>query len=344
MALPVARWLPLVALVSCLLPAAAAHAGEADAESSATGAWSWLARIHAAANHGNYRGVMVFSSGGTMTSSRVWHYAVDGQTYEHLEVLDGRQQRIVRHNNVVQTLWPQTHVAVIERRETLAGWSTTPQQVEPQALRAYALRADGTDRVAGRDATVFTLVPRDGLRYAQRLWADEATGLLLRADVMGLASAAEKRLPVLESTAFSEVEVGVQPEPGSVLKAMLDPRRADGYRIVQPQQKRTTLASEGWSLVEPVPGFRLAGCIQRSMGSTTDDGSVLQAVFSDGLTHVSIFVEPYRPERHRGQTEGQRGATSTLILRRGDFWVTTVGEVPLSTLKLFSVALGRKHP
>ena len=225
---------------------------------------------------------MVFSTGGTMTSSRVWHYAVGDQTYEHLEVLDGRQQRIVRHNDTVQTLWPQARTAVIEHRETLAAWSTTPQQVEPRALEQYALEADGTDRVAGREAAVFTLVPRDGLRYAQRLWADQATGLLLRADVIGPAGANGAPPPVLESSAFSEVDIGVKPQPASVMQAMLDPRRAGGYHVLQPQQRRTTLAAEGWSLAQPVPGFRLAGCIRRRMESAADDAPVLQAVFADG--------------------------------------------------------------
>ena len=35
----------------------------------------------------------------------------------------------------------------------------------------------------------FLLEPRDALRYAQRLWADVATGLMLRADVIGFGSA-----------------------------------------------------------------------------------------------------------------------------------------------------------
>ncbi|MDE2082632.1 MAG: MucB/RseB C-terminal domain-containing protein [Burkholderiales bacterium] len=342
MARAVLRWLSLATFVSSLLPMAA-HAGPAPGAAARIDPRAWLARIHAAANQGNYQGVMVFSSGGTMTSSRVWHYAVGDQTYEHLEVQDGRQQRIVRHDNLVQTLWPQAHVAVIERRETLAGWSTTPQQVEPRALEQYELREEGTDRVAGRDAAVFSLVPRDNLRYAQRLWADRATGLLLRDDVIAPAGDGRAAPVVLESTAFSEIDIGVRPQPASVLQAMLDPRHLQGWRVLQPQQQRTTLQAEGWQLARPVPGFELAGCIRRSM-EAGESGPVMQTVFSDGLTHVSIFIEPYRPTQHRDEAQARRGATATLILRRGDYWVTTVGDVPPATLRLFSVALERRQP
>jgi len=285
------------------MPAGAGAA--ADTLAPAPDARAWLARIHAAANQGNYQGTMVFSAGGTMSSSRVWHYTVGDQSYEQFEALDGRQQRIVRHNDEVHTLWPQARVAVVERRETLAAWSTTPQAVDPQAVEQYELRREGEGRVAGRPTTIFLLEPRDLLRYAQRLWADQASGLMLRADVLGLPSAGAPR-PVIESTAFSEVAIGVRPHPDAVTQAMLNLRRPEGYRVVRPQQQRTTLEAEGWALANPVAGFRLAGCIRRGMDTAGDDEPVLQAVFTDGLTHVSVFVESFKPERHRGEMQAQQ--------------------------------------
>lgn len=297
----------------------------------------WLSRIHNAAVSSNYQGTMVFSSaGGVLSSSRVWHYCVGDQTYERLEALDGRQQHIVRHNDAVHTLWPQSRVAVVEKRETLAAWSTTPQSVDPQALEQYELRREGMTRVAGREAVVLLLEPRDTLRYAQRLWADAASGLMLRADVI----AAGAPRAVLESTAFSEVEIGVRPQPDQVLQAM---RRIEGYRLLRPQQQRTSLEAEGWVLARPVAGFRLAGCMRRAMETAGGEGPVLQSVFSDGLTHVSLFVEPYKPEYHRTETQAQQGATATLTQRRGEHWVTVVGDVPSATLKLFAEALERRR-
>ena len=259
------------------------------------------------------------------------------QTYERVESLDGRQQHIVRHNDAVQTLWPQSRVAVLEKRETLAAWSTTPQSVEPQALEQYDLRREGTARIAGREAAVLLLQPRDALRFAQRLWADQATGLMLRADVM----AADRARTVLESTAFSEIDIGVKAQPDTVLQAT---RKLDGYRVLRPQQRRTTLDAEGWTLARPVPGFRLTGCVKRGMETAGDEAPVLQAVFSDGLTHVSLFVEPFKPQFHGAEMQAQQGATSTVMLRRGEHWVTVVGDVPAATLLLFADAVERRRP
>ena len=71
---------------------------------------------------------------------------------------------------------------------------------------------------------------------------------------------------------------------------------------------------------------------------------MLQAVFTDGLTHVSLFVEPYQPQRHRGELRARQGATGTLMQRRGEHWLTVVGDVPPATLKLFAEALDRRRP
>ena len=51
------------------------------------------------------------------------------------------------------------------------------------------------------------LQPRDAHRFAQRLWAEKGSGLLLRADVLGRDG------DVLESASFSDLAIGVQVRP-----------------------------------------------------------------------------------------------------------------------------------
>ncbi len=340
-------WRPALAPVlvcSAFLPAIALGQTSRALADEAQG---WLQRMHAAANTGNYRGTLVFSAGGAMSSSRVWHYCVGDQTYEKLETQDGRPRQIVRHNDEVHTLWPQARVAVIERRDALPGWQVTPQRVDPQALEQYQVRREGASRVAGRDAEVLLLDPRDQLRYPQRVWADRASGLMLRAEVLGLGPDRQ----VLESAAFSEVEIGVKPQPKALLAAAT---RTEGFRVVRPRQERTTLEQEGWVLASQVSGFRLTGCVRRELdaaastastksGPTAPGAPVLQAVFSDGLAHVSVFIEPFDPNRHKSEMQAHLGATSTVTLRREGHWFTAVGDVPAGTLKLLAESLARRR-
>ena len=71
---------------------------------------------------------------------------------------------------------------------------------------------------------------------------------------------------------------------------------------------------------------------------------VLQAVYSDGLTQVSLFVEPIEKHKGRGPMRVHVGATHTLMQPYADdWWVTVMGDVPAATLEMFYKALERKR-
>ena len=144
--------------------------------------------------------------------------------------------------------------------------------------------------------------------------------------------------------AFSEVEIGVKSRPRSVLQAM---KRLDGFRQVRPIHTATQLDAEGWSLKPSVPGFGMVSCAKRSLEPASAGAAsvqTLQAVFSDGLTRVSVFVEPYDRQRHSQPLAMQMGATHTLMQSLGDaWWITVVGDVPASTLKQFYHSLERRR-
>ena len=332
-------WLgPLIlwAAFGALLPAQGAETADESRPLPPQEARKWLSRIHAAAHERNYQGTLVFSADGTLSSARVAHYCEGSQSYERVEVLDGRMQQIYRHNDRVVTLWPHSRVAVIEERDPRQA-SLRPV-IEPRAEERYELREQGTEHVAGREAQILLLSPRDQSRFAQRLWVDRRSGLMLRADVLG------PRMQVLESSAFSQVEIDVKPKPQSVLQPM---KQLEHFRQVRPSQQNVTLAGEGWVLNGLVPGFQLGSSMRRALDpvdGVTAPASVLQAVFSDGLTHVSLFIEPLDRSRHTRPLLTQVGATNTLMQANGnDWWVTVMGDVPTQTLKQFHQALERRR-
>lgn len=329
-------WVCLLLLGGLMPLAGAQSVGGGDV--SPADARAWLARIHGAASTANYTGTLVFSAGGVMSSSRIWHYCVGEDTYERRESLDGRPRLVLRHNDSVYTVWPQNRLAVVERGGILAGRTSGLVSVEPRALQHYALRHEGTNRVAGREAETFVLQPRDALRFSQRLWADRETGLMLRADVIGPDGV------VLESAQFSAIEIDVKPQPDAVLREIRRLQGARDLKLSQSDKQRADLAEEGWSLAEMVEGFELAGCVKRALGES-DNGAphMLQAVFFDGLTHVSLFIEPLNEGRHGQSRHGRMGATSTLMRALDGHWITAIGDVPMATLERFVDALRRRQ-
>lgn len=308
---------------------------------AATDARAWLLRIHEAASRKSYTGTFVVTGGGSVASARIAHYAEGPNLSERIESLDGKRRNVYRHNDVVQTVWPGAQVAMVEQRGTLGSFPALLQAGSDGIGEWYELRLEGVERMAGHEAHVLSVKARDAHRYGYRLWAERASGLLLRVDVIG------ERGEVLETSAFSDVAIGVRPQSADIVAAM---RVQPGWRVVRPQLVPTRLELQGWNLKAAAPGFRQVSCVSRRMEGAGDAGpsaeapAVLQSIYSDGLTYVSVFIEPFRAERHGQPALSALGATLSLAERQGDSWITVVGDAPLATLKLFAGGLERRRP
>jgi sigma-E factor negative regulatory protein RseB len=246
---------------------------------------------------------------------------------------------VFRHNGLVHTLWPRAGVAMVEQRELIKSFPALLQEGDDRIAEFYDVRPGGVDRVAGHEASVLLVRPKDGYRYGYRLWSERNSGLLLRADVLG------EKGELLETSAFSDVAIDVQPQPEAVLQPM---SRLDGYRVVRPTFTPTRLETEGWTQRQ-VPGFRQVSCVRRPLDGIGEGdqppgaAEAVQTIYSDGLTYVSVFIEPYSAERHHPRSMHRPiGATQTLMRRQGEWWITVVGDVPAATLKAFAGGLERR--
>ena len=324
-----------------------AVASPAQAEASndplvdAREARAWIERIHAAAGQKNFQGTFVVSAGGSVTSSRIVHFCDGRNQFERIDSLDGQRRQVLRHNDIVQTLWPGSRVAVIETRRSMGEFPSLLQSSADRIVRYYDARPLGRDRVAGHEANVLLLKPRDHFRFAYRLWSERDSGLLLRAEVLGAQG------EVIEASAFSDLQIGVRYQPELVLGPM---KRLDGYRVQRPAFESAELRQEGWQVRELPPGFKHVSSVRRSIEPATPPmsadapapASVLQTIYSDGLTHVSVFIEPFNAALHRHELLMAMGATQTLARRQGDWWLTVIGDVPVVTLRAFAGAMERR--
>lgn len=295
----------------------------------------WLQRLQLASRRRAYMGTFVVSVGSDMASARIWHVCDGEQQMERVETLTGAPRSTFRRNDQVLTFFPDSRVAVAERRESFGLFPNLLQSGDASIARFYSLRAAGHERVAGFEADVVQLRPRDKLRFAYKIWTEKKTGLVVKLQTLDVYG------QVLEQAAFSELQLDA---PVSMARLSQMMGNTEGYQVETPDLVKTTAAAEGWALKAPVPGFQPMSGYRRSVASTAEGrhDSTLQWIFSDGLATVSLFLEDFDPRRH-GQPGAQAlGATHTLTRRIGDWWLTAVGEVPQQTLQVFAQALERR--
>lgn len=298
----------------------------------------WLVRLQQASRLPGYAGTFVVSSSsGALSSARIWH-ACEGDTQiERVESLTGAPRLTYRRNESVVTFFPQARLVRNERRESSGVFPTLLQSSEEfETADFYSARQLGNGRVAGFDADIVLLSPRDDMRFGYRIWSEKRTGLVVKTQTLDATGR------VLEQAAFSELQLDA-PVKLEKLKQMMD--STEGYRVEKTSKIKTTAAAEGWQMKSPVAGFSPLSCYKRPPSAPSQ---MVQWIFSDGLATVSLFMEPFSRERHVREGQWVMGATHTLTKRLADkensseWWVTAVGEVPEQTLKAFADNLERK--
>lgn len=319
------------------VPAAAAPTTASIAEVRSLN--DWLLRMHQASLNRSYVGTFVVSAGGNMSSAKIWHVCEGTQQVERVETLTGAPRSIFRHNDQVTTFMPDHKVARTEKRESLGLFPQLFESADSRIADFYKFRQEGMERVAGVDADITTLVPRDRLRFGYRVWSERNNGLVVKLQTFDADG------KVVEEAAFSELQLDAPVSMSQLIQMM---GKVQGYRLDKPVLVRTTAAAEGWTLKTPVAGFNAMSCYKRpaSAAGGADKGASgegpLQWIFSDGLASVSIFMEPFDRQRHVRESALSLGATQTLTRHLDTHWITLVGEVPVSTLKLFASALEHK--
>ncbi len=297
----------------------------------------WLMRMHEASRRRTYVGTFVVSSAsGNLSSAKIWH-ACDGvQQMERVESLTGAPRSTFRRNDQVVTFLPDSKVVRTEKRESLGLFPNLLKSSDTTIPEFYSAQAVGSERVAGFDADVVQLNPRDSLRFGYRIWSEKKSGLVVKLQTLDADG------QVIEQAAFSELQMDAPVKMDKLAQMMAN---TDGYKVQKADPVKTTAQAQGWVLKSAVAGFKPMGCYKRPpVASGSDD--TMQWIFSDGLASVSLFVEAYDRQRHVHEVLLSIGATQTLARRLsdkgGDWWLTAVGEVPPQTLKAFAQSLERR--
>jgi sigma-E factor negative regulatory protein RseB len=296
----------------------------------------WLMKIGNAAHHLDYDGTFVYRHGQQLESLRIVHKVEDGRERERLVSLNGAPREIVRDGRRVVCYLSQENPIAVEHRKAdkLNFPALLPERLQ-DLDENYVIRLGRNERVAGRMAQQVIVQPRDDLRYGYHLWADNATGLLLRADLIDLQGQA------IEQFLFTHIAVGE-----AISDAALEPEskgKKIKWRREEPREAGGVQAPDvsAWTVSQLPSGFRFSGRMLRK--SPLHNVTAEHQVYSDGLATVSVFIEKTEksPTAMKGVTN--MGAVHAYATSVADHQVTVVGEVPAATVIQIanSVALQR---
>ena len=292
----------------------------------------WIDRIVKSARELPYTGVFIQQTADGMSTSRITHL-VDrrGVELEKLEMLDGPQTEIIRRNEEMFCYHPEAKTVRIDRRISGRFFPSLISSDSKNIAENYNVRLGNIERVAGFDCQWLILQPKDAMRYMQKLCAELSTGLLLRARLYN------DRNQVLEQFMFTQLDLS-----RSVAKISLRSQfeQLPGWQMTE-STKPNNAAETGWRVANLPAGFKkVAEMIRTLVGRPTP---VSQLVFSDGLSHVSVFVEQMQGA---AQTSGARMTDDSPIAFAmrpvADHQVTVMGEVPVAAVQAIADSVMQK--
>jgi sigma-E factor negative regulatory protein RseB len=299
-------------LVLALALVAPAWAGGELAETEAV---AWLQKIADSARKQAYEGVFVMQTGDRMKTVQIENRPGNAS---RLLVLDGQQREVRCYRNAAVTLVWDAKGQRMERRQGSRHFPDLLPENPARLVEHYTVRLGGLDRVAGQECRTLELVPKDQYRWGHVLCADQVTGLPLRAVTVD----GEGRS--LAQYAFTTLGKGTTDK-----KADLEPSAMAAADDARP------LDASVVAIKTLPPGYLREVAIKRKLPNR--DGEVEHWVFSDGLGHISLFVEPAPKNLIGLKGQSTRGMMNMLTRKVGPYQVTVLGDAPWPAIE--SVAM-----
>ncbi len=288
-----------------------------------------LEQVQSAAKKTSYTGTFVYQQGNQIRTSRITHGFDSEGEVEKLEILDGKPREYVRRNGEVSCYLPENKLIQVEKNLSQEEFPALLNQNVRFLPDSYFVKKVQMSRVAGLECQVLSLQPKDEFRYGFRLCVEKNTNLLLGIQTLNPQN------EVIEQIAFTQLSLG------DVDKNKLKPSFSNVAHWKTENMTVQANVNSGWDVKNLPKGYKKTLETKRFIpisanASGTDVNQaklhqVVQIMFSDGLSTISVFVEPNTGNRTEGSL--QQGAMTIMGKRLGDNWLTVVGEVPNAAIK-----------
>ncbi|WP_439862922.1 MucB/RseB C-terminal domain-containing protein [Pseudomonas antarctica] len=309
------RAIPLLTFLLSSWFALSAHADEAQ---------DWLTRLGRAEQQQSFDGTFVYERNGSFSTHNIWHRVQDGQVRERLLQLDGSAQEVVRVDGQTQCV-SGTLVAGLGNSRGASSRTLDPQKL----TKFYELAVIGKSRVAGRNAVIVSITPRDQYRYGFELHLDGETGLPLKSLLLNDQGQLLERFQFTRlNTSKAPTDHDLQPSSECTPIALTNSKAPE------------VPATQTWHLDWLPAGFQLTNSVSRK--DTHTKSTVDSLMYDDGLARFSVFLESTEGASVT-ETRTQLGPTVAVSRRLntvdGEVMVTVVGEIPVGTAERIALSV-----
>lgn len=279
----------------------------------------WLRRSLLARHCVNFEARAVRAGTGGVRTLVLSHQVIGGEEHDRLVMLDGP---------------PSTHqrsgvAAIFLDDEGDASAPATPDTIAGHLEDFYQFRVTGNQRIAGREAVRVDIQPRDDYRYARRHWLDVETALPLKQELLGERG-------VLETFQLVELDAGQRytgtiPVESFSMESSSSQSPSPESSPIEPSMREPSGAGL-WQAGWVPPGF----ISQPDRPDASMPGRV-HHLYSDGLSTLSIFIEPLHGQPSLKPGTHRLGASQAAVLQRriGEqaYQVMAIGELPPHVLQ-----------
>jgi len=291
---------------------------------AANEAAAWLQRMSDASRRVAYEGVFVVQHGSGMQTLSIVNRPAGTTKESRLAAMDGIQREVRCTQSGSISRVTQGGQVKMEKRLNSRHF---PDLLPPNAAALanwYGVKLGELARVAGLECRQVEILPKDAYRWGYVLCAEKDSGLPLKAVMVN-----EGGLPLMQY-AFAEIRIGgtAKVEAQSRLDAWSMPTLPASMRPI---------GIETVSVKNLPPGFSRITAVKRRLPNKA--GEVEHWVFSDGLTHISLFLEPaaHPIESIRGQSK--QGMINMVTRQVGPLQATILGDAPWAAIEAIAMGL-----
>nr|CAA6800754.1 MAG: Sigma E regulatory protein, MucB/RseB [uncultured Thiotrichaceae bacterium] len=257
-----------------------------------------LKSMQAAVHSLSYDGKLVFWKGNEMSEYHIEHRSEQGNSSES----------VIQLNIGNDATEPQ--------RQQFSLVNSSSLQLPAQQVYSIDMGRDA--QIAGLPCKVVVIRPKDKMRYLYRYCIHQDSGMLLKYSVMNRGQ------ELLEQFMFTQLTIDPAKEQLQLaVKQAAMPNTAEATASISQEENIVS----GWDLSQLPAGFTV-----HQVRSIPGKDNAHQVILSDGLTFVSVFIEPGNSTSELGKKARSSGATNILTVQVAGHAVTMVGEVPDQTL------------